>query len=133
MITIAVQPPSQVQAGTVLYPPLVVSSETDADYDFVQVALIDPYGRVVEDQLWGTLSMSKQSVDGSQASSSGTLDYAAFPDLTLTYAGTYTLQVTAISMDYSSPDGAMAVIVTSTTTREINSYQEPVATETPCK
>lgn len=133
MITIAVQPPSQVQAGTVIYPPLVISSENDADYDFVQVALLDPYGRVIEDQLWGTLSTSKQSIGDSQAASSTPLEYAAFPDLALTYPGTYTLRVTAIRMDYSSPDGAMAIVVTSETTREINSYEQPVASETPCK
>lgn len=133
MITIAVQPPSHAQAGTILYPPLVVSSESEADYDFVQVALLDPYGRVIEDQLWGTLSSSKQSAGDGHSSRGAALEYAAFPDLALTYPGTYALRVTAIRMDYSSPDGAMAIVVTSQTTREIYSYEEPVASETPCK
>lgn len=134
MITIAVQPPSQVQAGTVIYPPLVVSSEAGADYDFVQVALIDPYGRVMENHLWGTLSVNKQPIGDSQAATSGTaLEYAAFPNLSLTYPGTYTLQVTAFRMDYSDTEHINAVVVTSKMTREINVYDQAVASETPCK
>ena len=131
---VAVQPPSQVQAGTVLYPPLVVSSDSGADYDFVQVSLLDPYGRVLENSLWGTLSMSKQPLDGGNSSSSGgPKDYAVFPDLAVTSPGTYSLQVTAIRMDYNSPDGPAAVIASSITTREIYAYEGSVASENPCK
>ncbi|RYP53480.1 hypothetical protein DL768_001517 [Monosporascus sp. mg162] len=134
MITVEVQPPSQAQAGALLYPPVVVSSESNADYDFVQIVLLDPYGRVLEDQLWGTLTTSMKSVDDGQASgSSGSLQYATFPDLAIAYPGTYTLRVNVVRMDYSSPDASAAVIVSSTTTREINSYEDPVASEVPCK
>ncbi|RYP71336.1 hypothetical protein DL770_008143 [Monosporascus sp. CRB-9-2] len=133
MITVEVQPPSQAQAGALLYPPVVVSSESNADYDFAQIVLLDSYGRVLEDQLWGTLTTSMKSVDDGQASgSSDSLEYATFPDLAITYPGTYTLRVNAVRMDYSSPDGPAAVIVSSTTTREINSYEDPVASEVPC-
>ncbi|RYP07798.1 hypothetical protein DL764_002303 [Monosporascus ibericus] len=133
MITVEVQPPSQAQAGTLLYPPVVVSSESNADYDFVQIVLLDPYGRVLEDRLWGTLTTSTKSVDDGQVSgSSGSLEYATFPDLAITYPGTYTLRVNAVCMDYSSPDGPAAVIVSSTTTEEINCYGDPVASNVPC-
>ncbi|KAI5863324.1 hypothetical protein GGS23DRAFT_566432 [Durotheca rogersii] len=134
MVTVEVQPPTQAQAGTVLYPPLVVSSDSSAAYDFVQVVLIDPYGRVLEDQLFGTLTTSSQTLDdraGSRGSSSRSLEYAVFPDLVISYAGSYALQVSAIRMDYSSPDGPAAVIAMSTITTRINIYDESVAAEIP--
>ncbi|RYO77690.1 hypothetical protein DL766_002845 [Monosporascus sp. MC13-8B] len=134
MVTVEVQPPNHAQAGALLYPPLVVSSESNAAIDFVQVVLLDPYGRVLGDQLSGTLTTSMKSVDDSQASgSSGSLVYATFPDLATAYPGTYTLRVNAVRMDYNSPDGAAAVIVSSTTTQEINSYVDPVDSQVPCK
>ncbi|KAI2465310.1 hypothetical protein F4781DRAFT_34060 [Annulohypoxylon bovei var. microspora] len=132
MVTVEVQPPTQVQAGAVLYPPLVVSSEGDDAYDFIQIALIDPYGRVLEDQLYGTLSMSGRNLDDRSASrSSREKEYFAFPDLILSYAGTYFIQVSAIRMDYGSPDGAAAVIAASTMSAQITAYDQSVAAEIP--
>ncbi|KAI1075398.1 hypothetical protein F5B20DRAFT_560229 [Whalleya microplaca] len=132
MVTVEVQPPSQVQAGAVLYPPLVVSSDSEAAYDFVQVVLLDPYGRVVEDQLYGTLSMSSQALtDRSASRSNNSLEYAVFPDLVLSYAGSYTLRVNAIQMDYSSFEGPQAIIAASTTSREIIAYDQSVAADVP--
>ncbi|KAI1384408.1 uncharacterized protein F4822DRAFT_362857 [Hypoxylon trugodes] len=132
MVTVEVQPPAQAQAGAVLYPPLVISSESDDAYDFVQVALIDPYGRVLEDQLYGTLSMSGQSLsDRSASRSNRATEYSVFPDLIVSYAGTYYLQVSAIRMDYASPDGAAAIIAASTTTTQIIVYDQCVASEIP--
>lgn len=133
MVTIEVQPPAQAQAGAVMYPPLVISSDSNA-CDFVQIALIDSYGRVLEDQLYGTLSMSGKSLDDRHASrSSRSTEYFAFPDLIVGYPGTYYIQVTAVRMDYSSPDGPAAVIAGSTTSAQIMVYEESVATEVPCK
>ncbi|KAI1451917.1 hypothetical protein F4805DRAFT_463320 [Annulohypoxylon moriforme] len=129
MVTVEVQPPSQAQAGAVLYPPLVVSSESDDACDFIQIALIDPYGRVLEDQLYGTLSMSGKSLD--DRSSSRTTEYFVFPDLIVSYAGTYSIQINAIRMDYGSPDGAAAVIAESTMTTQIIAYDQSVAAEIP--
>ncbi|KAI1805593.1 hypothetical protein F4811DRAFT_551649 [Daldinia bambusicola] len=132
MVTVEVQPPTQVQAGVVMYPPLVVSSGSEDAYDFVQVALIDSYGRVLEDQLYGTLSMSGKSLDDRHASrSSRAKEYTVFPDLVVGYAGIYALQVNAIRMDYTSPDGATAMIAASTTTTQIIVYDQSVATEVP--
>ncbi|KAI5917392.1 hypothetical protein F4810DRAFT_47460 [Camillea tinctor] len=135
MINIEVQPPTQTQAGTVMYPPVVVSSDNDAAYDFVQVTLLDVYGRVLEDQLFGTLSTSPQGLNDRSArrSTSAPLAYSVFPDLVLScFPGYYyTLRVNAIKMDYSSPDGPVAVIVASATTREIYVHEQSVATEIP--
>lgn len=132
-ISVSVQPPSKVQAGTVLYPPLVVSSETSVAYDFLQVALLDPRGRVVESALWGTVSMSKQELNDDHASGSSSKEYAAFPDLAITSPGNYSLQVTAYRMDYESPDGPSAIIVSSKTTRKIEAREGAVGSGTPCK
>ncbi|KAH9989299.1 hypothetical protein F4779DRAFT_265567 [Xylariaceae sp. FL0662B] len=132
MITVEVQPPSQVQAGAVMYPPLVISSDSDSAFDFLQVVLLDPYGRVLEDQLYGTVSTSSQPLTDRNASRSNDfLQYAVFPDLALSYAGNYTLRVNAIRMDYSSFEGPQAIIAASTTTREILAYDQSVATEIP--
>ncbi|KAI2616633.1 hypothetical protein GGS26DRAFT_603715 [Hypomontagnella submonticulosa] len=132
MVTVEVQPPTQVQAGAIMYPPLVVSSDIGDAYDFVQVALVDSYGRVLEDQLYGTLSTSGKPLDERSASrSTRSTEYSVFPDLIVSYAGTYSLQVSAIRMDYSSPDGAMAVIAASTMTTQIIVYDQSVAAEIP--
>ncbi|KAI8627327.1 hypothetical protein F5Y19DRAFT_175824 [Xylariaceae sp. FL1651] len=132
MLDIEVQPPLQVQAGAVLYPPLVISSKSDAPYDFVQVVLVDSYGRVLEDYLQGTLSKSRQALRDEQSGSSGeSMEYAAFPDLILNYTGSYTLRINAVRMDYSSLDGPAAVIVATVTSREIYVYDQAVATEIP--
>ncbi|KAI1631559.1 hypothetical protein F4809DRAFT_159578 [Biscogniauxia mediterranea] len=133
MINIEVQPPTQTQAGTVMYPPVVVSSENDAAYDFVQVTLLDIYGQVIDDQLYGTLSTSPQGLNDRSArrSTSAPLEYSVFPDLVLGYPGYYTLRINAIRMDYSSPDGPVAVIVASAMTREIYVCDQSVATEVP--
>lgn len=117
-----------------MYPPLVISSERDDAYDFVQVVLIDPYGRVLEDQLYGTLSASGKGLDDRSTSrSSASTEYAVFPDLAVSYAGTYYLRVSAIRMDYNAPEGPAAVIAASTTTEQIMVYDQSVATEIPCK
>ncbi|OTB13756.1 hypothetical protein K445DRAFT_13465 [Daldinia sp. EC12] len=132
MVTVEVQPPTQVQAGAVMYPPLVISSGNEDAYDFVQVCLIDSYGRILEDQLYGTLSMSGKSLDDRHASrSTRAREYTVFPDLIVGYAGVYALQVNAIRMDYASPDGAAAIIAASTMTSQIIVYDESVAAEIP--
>ncbi|KAI1496897.1 hypothetical protein F5X99DRAFT_424065 [Biscogniauxia marginata] len=133
MINVEVQPPAQTQAGSVLYPPLVVSSDTDAACDFVQVVLLDLYGRVVDNQLYGTLTASPKGLNDRSArrSNSASLEYSVFPDLVVGYSGCYTLRVNAIRMDYTCPDGPVAVVASSTMTREIYVYDESLATEIP--
>ncbi|KAI0883498.1 uncharacterized protein GGS22DRAFT_31614 [Annulohypoxylon maeteangense] len=131
MVRVEVQPPSQAQAGAVLYPPLVVSSASDDAYDFIQIALIDPYGRVLEDQLYGTLTMSGRGLDDRSSSRSSRTEYFVFPDLIVSYGGTYSLQISAIRMDYGSPEGAAAIIAESTMTTQIIAYDQSVAAEIP--
>ncbi|OTA60819.1 hypothetical protein K449DRAFT_435227 [Hypoxylon sp. EC38] len=132
MLTIEVQPPSQVQAGAVLYPPLVISADSDDAIDYIQIALVDAYGTVLVDQLYGTLTASGKTLDDRSASrSSRSKEYTAFPDLAVTYAGVYTIQVTAVTMDYTAPNGAEAVVAASTSTTQIIAYDQSVATEVP--
>lgn len=134
MVTVEVQPPAQVQAGAVMYPPLVISSDSGDAYDFVQVALVDPYGRVLDDQLHGTLSTSGRALNDRASSRSGdSTVYSVFPDLAVSHAGAYTLRVNALRMDYNSADGAGAFLTASTFTAQIMVYEQSVATEIPCK
>ncbi|KAI1739662.1 hypothetical protein F4680DRAFT_132200 [Xylaria scruposa] len=102
MVSIAVEPPAQVQRRTVLHPPLVVSCRSN-QYTFFQVVLIDSHGQIVEsgDLIQGTLSTSPQLLDNAAGSSRSSKDYAVFPDLVINKSGTYTLQVNAYQMDYS--------------------------------
>ncbi|KAI1413580.1 hypothetical protein F5Y13DRAFT_189012 [Hypoxylon sp. FL1857] len=128
MVTVEVQPPSQVQAGAVMYPPLVVSSETDDSIDFIMIALVDSYGMVV-DSLFGSVSASGKTLnDGSASRSSASKQYSAFSDLVIGVAGVYSIQVTAYQMDYAASGGG-AVAASSTTTRHIMVYDESVAQE----
>ncbi|KAI1104680.1 hypothetical protein F4804DRAFT_332089 [Jackrogersella minutella] len=132
MVTVEVQPPSQTRAGTIMYPPLVVSSQSDDAYDFIQICLVDSYGRVLEDQLYGTLTTSGKCLDDRSASRSGrATEYFVFPDLFVGYAGNYAIQVTAIRMDYGSPEGAAAIIAASTMTTQVSVYDQSVAAEIP--
>lgn len=134
MVTVKVQPPAQAQAGAVLYPPLVISSDSGDAYDFVQVALVDSYDRILEDQLYGTLSTSGKTLsDRSSSRSGGSTVYSVFPDLVVSYAGTYTIRVNALRMDYNSIDGAGVILTASTSTAQFTVYDQSVATEVPCK
>ncbi|KAI0855642.1 hypothetical protein F4860DRAFT_530068 [Xylaria cubensis] len=103
MVSIAVEPPPQVQRRTVLYPPLVVSCRSN-QYTFYQVVLMDSHGQIVEsnDLLQGTLSTSPQLLESTAGSSRSSKDYAVFPDLVINKSGTYTVQVNAYQIDYSS-------------------------------
>ncbi|KAI4868999.1 hypothetical protein F4820DRAFT_444636 [Hypoxylon rubiginosum] len=132
MVTVKVQPPAQAQAGAVLYPPLVISSDSGDAYDFVQVALVDSYDRILEDQLYGTLSTSGKTLsDRSSSRSGGSTVYSVFPDLVVSYAGTYTIRVNALRMDYNSIDGAGVILTASTSTAQFTVYDQSVATEVP--
>ncbi|KAI0527977.1 hypothetical protein F5B22DRAFT_14043 [Xylaria bambusicola] len=118
MVSISVEPPSQVQRGTVLYPPLVVSCP-NGQYAFFQVVLIDSHGRIADQQyIQGTLSMSPQALESSSHGSRGPKDYAVFPDLIIGRSGTFTLHVNAYQMDYQSMPPSMYHASTAAT-REI--------------
>ncbi|ORY59266.1 uncharacterized protein BCR38DRAFT_488995 [Pseudomassariella vexata] len=133
IMNIDVQPPNQVQAGSTLYPPLVVTSDSSADYDFLQVMALDAHGRVLDGVLHGTLSTARQALDdnaGGGASSYSSLEYAVFPDLAFRYSGSYYLRVSAVRIDYSQPEPE-AVVVTSLCTREVLAWEVPVAVEVP--
>ncbi|KAI0481764.1 hypothetical protein F4859DRAFT_475922 [Xylaria cf. heliscus] len=131
MVTVAVEPPAQVQRRTALYPPLVVCCQ-NSQYTFFQVILLDSHGQIVEsdDLLHGTLSASPQMLESATGSSRSPKDYAVFPDLVINKSGTYTLQVNAYQIDYESMPpttyhaGAVA-------TRSIRVRSSPVAVERP--
>ncbi|KAI1760671.1 hypothetical protein GGR53DRAFT_525893 [Hypoxylon sp. FL1150] len=132
MVTVKVQPPAQVQAGAIMYPPLVVSSDSGDTHDFVQVALVDSYGRVLDDQLNGTVSTSGKVLhDRSSSRSGGSTAYSVFPDLAVNHAGVYTLRVYVYQMDYNSTGGAGAILTASTSTTQITVYDHSIATEIP--
>ncbi|KAI1312077.1 hypothetical protein F5Y03DRAFT_263618 [Xylaria venustula] len=102
MVSVSVEPPTQVQRGAALYPPLVVSCP-NSQYTFFQVVLVDSQGQVADQgHLQGTLSVSPQLLDSSVQSSRGPKDFAVFPDLVIGRSGTYTLRVDAYQMDYQA-------------------------------
>ncbi|KAI2642935.1 hypothetical protein GGS21DRAFT_500275 [Xylaria nigripes] len=130
MVQITVQPPAQVQKGTVLWPPLVVSCQNN-EYTFYQILLVDVGGNIANDSLKGTLSANPQAIYTSQAgASSPDMEYAVFPDLVVTSSGTYKFHVNAYQMDYDS-DPPSLVHVASATSRSIRVRRSSVATERP--
>ncbi|KAH8166347.1 hypothetical protein CIB48_g1906 [Xylaria polymorpha] len=131
MVSVAVEPPAQVQRRTVLYPPLVVSCRNN-QYTFYQIVLVDSHGQIVEsdDLLQGTLSASPQLLESASGSSRTPKDYAVFPDLVINRSGTYTIQINAYQIDYESmpPTTYHAGVVA---TRSIRVRSSSVATERP--
>lgn len=130
MLNVAVQPPAQARAGAVLYPPLVVSSDSEADYSFVQVHLLDAYGQVLDSQLHGTIATSRRGLDDRGSASSRPQEFAVFSDLALGYTGCFTLRVIAVRMDYGTYE---AEAVGEVFTREIWIYDQDIAAERPCR
>ena len=101
---IEVQPPSQATVGATLYPPLVVSSDSDAQISYLDVEATDDHGQAYS-VLSGVTSKSRTPLDDNNPSSSSNArvsEYAAFPDLSITYPGTYILRVNAVLMDYTN-------------------------------
>ncbi|KAI0411052.1 hypothetical protein F5X98DRAFT_368362 [Xylaria grammica] len=118
MVSVTVEPPTQVQRGMALYPPLVVSCPT-GQYAFFQAVLVDSNGRAVDpDLMQGTLSVSPHALETSAHSSRGPKDFAVFPDLVISRSGTYTIRVNAYQMDYQSIPST-TFLGAAVTTREV--------------
>ncbi|KAK5628006.1 hypothetical protein RRF57_003721 [Xylaria bambusicola] len=132
MVSVSVEPPSQVQRGMPLYPPLVVSCP-NGQYAFFQIVLIDSHGRIADQQyIQGTLSVSPQALESTSHSSRGPKDFAVFPDLMIRRSGTFTIQVNAYQMDYQSMPPSMYHAATAAT-REIRVRSSAVSEGRPCK
>ncbi|KAI0802376.1 hypothetical protein GGR55DRAFT_666000 [Xylaria sp. FL0064] len=130
MLSVSVEPPSQVQRGTVLYPPVVVSCPSNQS-SFFQAVLMDSHGAVAAQEiLQGMPSVSPQSVATNTQSSRGSKEYGVFSNLVIGRSGRYALRVDAYYMDYES---GQAVHVASVATREIRVRSEGVAAEQACK
>jgi hypothetical protein len=129
---IAVQPPTQATVGAILYPPVVVSSDSSTQISYLDVEATDIHGQVYA-VLSGETSKSRAPMDDNQSSSgSRATEYSAFPDLSIGYPGTYVLHFSAVLTDYTNPDEPVAMIVDSVTTRPISVYEETVTMTKPC-
>ncbi|KAI1117031.1 hypothetical protein F5Y14DRAFT_14887 [Nemania sp. NC0429] len=119
MVNIKVNPPQQVQAGAIMYPPLVLMSRVN-QYTFYQVSLVDHHGRalVANHDLRGTLAASPQALEGDAAGRSSPRDFAVFPNLSITEPGRYRIQVNAYYIDYETMPPT-TLLTGSTTTGEI--------------
>ncbi len=146
MAAIVVQPPTQTPANTQLYPPVVawicgdnIEGGEASNYAnvFAMAALLDHNDNPVQNQLGGTTVVSAMVVrdasDGSSAAGSSsqasTSLYFVFPDLHITWAGTYTIKVGVYSVDYASANGAQ--FLGSGDTGPISVYDDDVAIERP--
>ncbi|KAI3322882.1 hypothetical protein HD806DRAFT_523138 [Xylariaceae sp. AK1471] len=125
MVSIAVEPPTQIQLGMALYPPLVVSCPKD-QYSFFQVMLVDSHGGAVDSgSLQGTLSMSPQALETSKYGGRDPKDFAIFPDLVIGRSGTYTIRVNAYHINYQEyPPTVLHKAVVST--REIQVHSSAI-------
>ncbi|KAI1275075.1 hypothetical protein F5Y07DRAFT_400720 [Xylaria sp. FL0933] len=128
MLSVSVEPPSQVQRGTVLYPPVVVSCPSNQS-SFFQAVLVDSHGALAAQEiLQGTPSAAPHPVATNTQSSRGPKEYGVFSNLAIGRTGRYALRVDAYYMDYES---GQTVHVASVATREIRVRSEGVATEQP--
>ncbi|CAM1505064.1 Fc.00g107010.m01.CDS01 [Cosmosporella sp. VM-42] len=106
---IAVQPPSRVQAGKPLYPPVIARMSTRrtqvGSYFFAMAVLLEADGNVVDGCLDGNVIATGVPVDQTSSSSSPSLVFV-FPDLTISYAGTYSIRLDIYKVSYANSDGA---------------------------
>jgi len=145
MASIAVQPPTQNPTNTQLYPPVVAriradgiasAEQSDFAYLFAMAVLLDHNGNILEGQLGGTpVVTGMHMLDGSGGSGSSSSApsslYFAFPDLYMSWAGTYSIRIDVYVVDYHDPNGAR--LLAQAETRSIAVYDEDVAVERPGK
>jgi hypothetical protein len=112
-LEIAVQPPSIVRLGATLNPPVAVtmSSSTvingygsDLSRVWAFATLIDDYGEVVNDLLYGTLAESAHAFRNGDDNTG----YFLFDNLSIETVGTFRIRVTLMRMDNSAA-GASSV------------------------
>ena len=146
MAAIVVQPPSQTMTNTPFYPPVVArtrveglvgAEQTDYSYVFAMAVLLDSNGNVLEGQLGGTVMATGTSVvenwgsGGGGSSRSRSALYFVFPDLFVSFAGTYTIRIDVYLVDYVDPEGAR--LMDQAETRIVSVFGEQVAVERPSK
>jgi len=146
MVAIVVQPPTQIAANTQFYPPVVAGARmadtarehTDLSYVFATAVLLDPTGNVLEGLLGGALVVTGASLPdaqgrggggGSSALGNSASLYFVFPDLHISWAGSYSIRVDVYVVDYDDPQGAK--LLEQAETRPIAVYDEDVAVERP--
>ena len=128
-IRIGVQPPTQVQVGTSLYPPVVVElpathAEGDVDY-FATAVLVDAGGAVVDGLLGGTKAASRFEVAGPRIS------VFPFTDLSITHPGTFVVRVDIYGFAYGGHAGA--ALIGQVETRPVAVRDAATPPENPCK
>jgi hypothetical protein len=110
-LEIAVQPPSKARLGATLDPPLAVMMRStrvvngyssDLSQVWAFATLIDDYGKVVNDQLTGTLAESAHTLSSDDDST----DYFLFDNLCINRVGSFRIRVTLMRMDSGSLDAA---------------------------
>ncbi|KAI0398643.1 hypothetical protein F4802DRAFT_292698 [Xylaria palmicola] len=114
MVSIEVQPPTEIQPGAEFYPPMVIRCPR-GHYSFFQVVLVSASAvdTVASTLLQGTLVQSPRAPETS--SRENREDFAVFPDLRIELPGTYMIQVKAYQMDYEfGQPGAIHVAEVST-------------------
>ncbi|ODA76782.1 hypothetical protein RJ55_07297 [Drechmeria coniospora] len=130
-LDVSVQPPSRVQTGRRLYPPVVVRhsvSDADAGHHFATVVLVDEEGAVVDADLDGIKAASRLELGGSGEAGPSTLVFA-FADLRIAREGTFVIRV---DVYHVAPAGAAgAVLVGQVQTRPIRASAAETAAESP--
>ncbi|KAI1818846.1 hypothetical protein GGS20DRAFT_7619 [Poronia punctata] len=137
MSSIVVQPPTQSQRGSILYPPLVVQTPEQSAI-FLQVLVYDSHDNILSgDSVQGSMTRSPamlpeelQQSQGGAGTSTATENYefTIFNDIVIRKAGTYRLVVNRYSIDYTVGE---SIHIDQVVSRPVRVRKSGVALESP--
>ncbi|KAK7417222.1 hypothetical protein QQZ08_011701 [Neonectria magnoliae] len=130
-LSIAVQPPRETQVGQIIYPPvignLVCRRPHERYYFFAMVVLLGVDGTVIDGGFAGTTVSTGTPLAGADSSRHSVV--FVFPDISISYEGTYKIRMDVYKVAYEDPD--KATLNTQVETRSISIVSEEVARKRP--
>jgi len=118
-LKIAIQPPSEVCTGQVIYPPPTISVQTvrqsngTTSNEFSRlwafVTLIGESGEILHDQIAGTIVDTAHPFVEDGESSSQEKNYFVFSNLCIHAPGDYLIHIAVMGMNIAEPSGAQCV------------------------
>ncbi|KAF7553960.1 hypothetical protein G7046_g6955 [Stylonectria norvegica] len=108
-LSVAVQPPSWAQVGSPLLSPIIAKRTTRRShtgfYFFAMAVLLGPDGNVVDGGIGGNYISTGVQFDETESTSRPTTVFV-FPDLSVSYGGTYLIRLDIYKVSYDNPEGA---------------------------
>ena len=106
---IAVQPPSEIQVGQILYPPIIAKMSArrahHGVYFFAMAVLLGDDGAVLEGGLYGSTVSTGVLLNENGSSSRASIVFV-FPDLFISYEGVFSVRLDLYKVQYETSEGA---------------------------